>query len=127
MLELILFKDDKYLICFFDFLNFNISIKANTYMKNCSVKIPPKPTNVYNVPAHNGPTNLVALLDNVSIAKEELSKFLLILSTKTRLLTAKSTTQVIPLENASMNANITLKLPVKTKKTAIPVIILDNV
>ena len=49
------------------------------------------------------------------------------LSARTRLLTARSTTQVIPFMKASKNAKITLKLLVKTSNIAMPVEILERV
>jgi len=49
------------------------------------------------------------------------------LSARTRLLTARSTTQVMPFINASRKAKITLKLSVKTSSIEIPVEILDSV
>ena len=49
------------------------------------------------------------------------------LSANTRLLTARSTTQVIPFMKASTKAKIILKLLVKTSNIAMPVEILESV
>ena len=76
-----------------------------------------RPTKAYREPANRGPINLVALFERVSIASEVLKRFFLILSANTRLLTARSTTQVIPFIKARINAKITLKWLVKTKIT----------
>ena len=104
MFETILFEEFKNFLLFVLSLNLNINPSAKIYINNWRQKIPDKPTKAYKDPAQRGPINRVALLERVSIAREELKRFFLIFSANTRLLTARSTTQVIPFINARVNA-----------------------
>ena len=104
MFETILFDEFKNCFLFVSFLNLNINPSAKIYINNWRQKIPDNPTKAYKDPAQRGPINRVALLERVSIAREELKRFFLIFSVNIRLLRARSTTQVIPFINARVNA-----------------------